>query len=302
MKRILAVVMLFCIALMLPLYSFGAEPVPSIAINYQPGSCHFDFYMIASVDEDMGIALASPFDEYVKASSTLGDIDFYDANEMRILATTLEALILRDSVAPKYTGETDSEGKLLLSGVEKGIYLVIGEKTVRDGVVYTPSPIFVSVPRRNSTSEDWKYDVNVEHTKYEKEEICGRCKELKVMKIWCGDEEGDKRPESINVQLLRDGELYETVTLTAENNWTYIWKGLSSEYEWKAVEEKVPEQYSMTVERNGDLIVIKNTYEGPPPPPPPVIPPTGQLWWPVPVMLIVGLTLFVIGWLQRRYL
>ena len=35
----------------------------------------------------------------------------------------------------------------------------------------------------------------------------------------------------------------------------------------------------------------------PPPPPPPELPQTGLLKWPVPVMAIAGITLFVVGWI-----
>ena len=31
------------------------------------------------------------------------------------------------------------------------------------------------------------------------------------------------------------------------------------------------------------------------------LPQTGQLWWPVPVLLIVGMTCFVIGWNGKRW-
>lgn len=35
----------------------------------------------------------------------------------------------------------------------------------------------------------------------------------------------------------------------------------------------------------------------PPPPPPPELPKTGQLNWPVPIMAITGVTLFITGWI-----
>ncbi|MBQ2957461.1 MAG: Cna B-type domain-containing protein, partial [Clostridia bacterium] len=40
------------------------------------------------------------------------------------------------------------------------------------------------------------------------------------------DNELGKRPESVTVQLFRDGELIDTVTVTAENNWSYTFADL----------------------------------------------------------------------------
>ena len=42
-------------------------------------------------------------------------------------------------------------------------------------------------------------------------------------------------------------------------------------------------------------IKFNNIYDSPPPPPD-----TGQLWWPVPVLVVLGLAMFVYGWITRR--
>ena len=44
-------------------------------------------------------------------------------------------------------------------------------------------------------------------------------------------------------------------------------------------------------------IKFNNIYN---PPPPPELPDTGQLWWPVPVLIVCGLALFVFGFIKRR--
>ncbi len=48
---------------------------------------------------------------------------------------------------------------------------------------------------------------------------------LNGQKTWVGDTE-DKRPESIIVELLRDGEVYRTVEVTAEDDWKYSFEDL----------------------------------------------------------------------------
>jgi hypothetical protein len=67
------------------------------------------------------------------------------------------------------------------------------------------------------------------------------------------------RPSYVDVQLTADGVVYDTVRLSAENNWSYTWKGLSSAYKWEVVEKSVPEGYSVTSELQDGTFVITNT-------------------------------------------
>lgn len=114
-----------------------------------------------------------------------------------------------------------------------------------------------------------------------------------VLKIWKNDEEHlDERPTSIEVALLRDGEVYEIVTLNEENGWQYTWMDLDGTYEWTVKEVTVLDSYTSSILQDGDLFILTNKYSE--------IPQTGQLWWPVPLLLMGGLTLIVIGLMQRR--
>lgn len=114
-----------------------------------------------------------------------------------------------------------------------------------------------------------------------------------VLKIWKNDEEHvAERPAGIEAALLRDGEVYEIVTLNEANGWRYDWTNLDGAYEWTVKEVTVLDSYTTTVLQDGDLFILTNTYS--------VIPQTGQLWWPVPLLVMGGLTLIVIGLLQRR--
>ena len=48
---------------------------------------------------------------------------------------------------------------------------------------------------------------------------------LTVNKTWTTDD-GRAIPEFVRVELLRDGQRYQIVELSAENRWTYTWKSL----------------------------------------------------------------------------
>lgn len=112
------------------------------------------------------------------------------------------------------------------------------------------------------------------------------------------------------MQLLRDGSVYDTVTLNADNNWRYTWSNLDNSYQWTVVEKEC-DGYNVVVSREGVTFVVTNTYqpETTPPTEPstpttssakPTLPQTGQLWWPVPMLCFAGLLFIVVGLIRRR--
>ena len=118
--------------------------------------------------------------------------------------------------------------------------------------------------------------------------------ERSVLKLWQNDEAHlAERPDSIQAALLRDGEVYEIVTLSEANGWRYHWTGLEAGHEWTVVEYTTLDKYTCTIARDGDTFVLVNQYSD--------IPQTGQLWWPVPILLCGGLTCIVVGLLRRRH-
>ena len=161
----------------------------------------------------------------------------------------------------------------------------------------------------------------------------------KALKIWDDDGNEEKRPDDITVHLLRDGEVYATETLNEANGWSCEWRGLTSldndgnTYEWNLIEDAV-EGYSPTMEQSGITFVLTNTFveelpEDPTPlspgepgtpgnpgtpgepdepleelPEDPVplamLPQTGMLWWPVPVMGLLGVMFLALGAAFRR--
>ncbi|MBQ3508417.1 MAG: Cna B-type domain-containing protein [Peptococcaceae bacterium] len=75
--------------------------------------------------------------------------------------------------------------------------------------------------------------------------------ERTVTKVWKGDIVND-RPDFITVEILKNGEVYETVILNADNNWQYEWTTVNDGTDWDVREINVPEGYesSMTVDNN----------------------------------------------------
>ena len=91
------------------------------------------------------------------------------------------------------------------------------------------------------------------------------------------------------MELLRNGQVYDTVTLTAAGNWQYTWVNLPSKDSLWTVREVIPQGYKATVWQEGDTFVLQNSFLSA------KLPQTGQLWWPVPILALGGLALLAIG-------
>lgn len=121
--------------------------------------------------------------------------------------------------------------------------------------------------------------------------------ERTVRKIWNDRNNSDgKRPESITVKLLRDGEPVENVKLNESNKWTHSWTDLDADHEWTVVEAAVPDGYTTISDVEGDSTEITNTHT---PPTTPDQPHTGadvqQAAWIAVAILGAGLVLLIVA-------
>lgn len=185
--------------------------------------------------------------------------------------------------------------------------MVLGERHTQDGYRYDATPFMVMLPSLDKENNVWSYDVAVS-PKFDRSKIPGSSGDdtitRKVLKVWEDKGQEKDRPEEVIVQLLRDGKVFDTVTLNAANNWRYTWTALDNGYSWTVV-EKETDNYTVEVTQEGITFVVKNTHnedipDEPTTPTKPTLPQTGQLWWPVPVLIAAGLLFVVIGLLRCR--
>lgn len=81
---------------------------------------------------------------------------------------------------------------------------------------------------------------------------------VNVRKVWVIDD-GGERPDSVSVQLMRDGEPFgDLVTLSDANDWSHAWNDLESGHNWTVVELNVPDGFKATVSQSGDTFTIIN--------------------------------------------
>ena len=291
----------------------------------------FSIWKVADVSESDQYSLTEafkPFERSVKGLYSLNEIT--NAQVWTDMACTLSGIVQDQEIAQNAGGKTDANGALPLT-VKPGLYLVTGKRTAGpDDYEYVPYAFMLHLPAVDVDTNGWSYDVTVS-PKYEKEYVPPedpdepdepRRVTRKVLKVW--DDKGceEDRPDEVTVKLLRDGKTYDTQKLSDANDWKYTWNDLSDRYDWTIV-EKLVDGYTVSVSHSGITFVVTNTKTPPyvppveppdeppvePPEEPPVTPPapgepklpqTGVLWWPVPVLLYLGIISLVIGLVRRR--
>ena len=230
---------------------------------------------IYRIADDNG--LVSPYDTYPVSLS----------GDLQACANALVNYIKIDNISADGYVVSGVDKKAYFNGLEKGLYL-ISVKPIDDGTyVYSPQVTLVNL--ESELVVDLKYDRVLKGS----EPI-----NLHVLKVWKNDNV-DSRPSSIKVSLLRDGVVYDKQELNKLNHFSFTWNGLDSSYTYDVIEDNVPSGYTVGLSRSGNTITVTNDggiAENISVPD--KLPLTGQLWWPVPFLVIVGFTCLLIG---RRY-
>ena len=336
MKRCKALALLLgtLLCLLLPGSVLAASPDLSREVSLTiclvdgetPLSGSLSLYQAARMEADGSLTVTGDFERYPVDLKDLSD------DRLRALASTLEGYVQRDDLQPMAVGKADAYGMVTWEHLTPGLYLAVGERLLQDGRYYDFAPVLVILPGEDGTA----YHLGV-RAKFDSFPVPDEPDETtvtrKVLKVWADDGREKERPRSVTVQLLRDGKVYDTVTLSASNNWRHTWRGLDSSFRWTLAETE-PDGYTVSVTREGVTFVVTNTVEeeipdeptpetpgepskpgGPDTPggpgeeipeddvpaaPGEKLPQTGQLWWPVPALLCAGLALTAAGLLRRR--
>ena len=163
---------------------------------------------------------------------------------------------------------TNSAEQCIAADLPVGLYLVLSDPVEVDNELYYTLPMLISVPTNIKDgkipyigdTEEWFYDYEV-NVKYEKEEIPPR--EYRLLKVWVNDGEGKKRPADLEVQILKNNAVVETVTLNSANNWSYSWMG-EKNARYSVREVKVPDGYKVSYEDQTTVFTIRNRFMEPP--------------------------------------
>lgn len=220
-------------------------------------------------------------------------IDKKSANVMNNAAVTLENYAILDNLPYINSGVIDDEGYLTFPNLKSGLYMVSGDVFNIKETFYQPSAALIEI----NTDTD-KSDVDlVVYPKVKYALLSEINLNNTVKKIWNDTKQSH---EPIDVEIYKNSELHETVTLSEENSWTYSWK--ATDYsQWRVKEAAVPADYIVNYQIDNGKYAIENTFTGIEAPvvttipEPQKLPQTGQLWWPVIVMGSAGIILIIIG-------
>lgn len=242
-------------------------------------------------------------------------IDDFSQDAINLSAATLENIALLDeSIEPIATGATNANGVLVFDGLADGLYLVSGAVLRVGDAVYIPSCMLFEISGDDQSMDLNAYPKIVYHTQSNQEVL------YTVKKVWLNEDGEPCDPTTeITVEIYRDLELYDTVVLSEDNNWTYEWDDFDY-YDFRVKEVVIPDGFTVAYESNETQYLIKNTYR-------PTeettitttsdtetttttvsssalittatsddwLPQTGQLWWPVIILVLAGLIFIALG-------
>lgn len=269
------------------------ERLCSLKLHYTQNELGFgdlpiQIYRVAEAFPDGTFELLEPFSGYpVNIHGITSQKEWQD------VASTLKAYIAADQLSPTRTENTDPQGSVVFRDLPTGLYYVqgilaenhSGTYKFNDFMVYLPTPL---------EDEGFNYDV----------EAVPKCTQFtpnthySVVKLWKDAGSEQDRPKNITVDILKDGQVYETVILNADNNWSYHWTVPQDTSIWTVVEKDVPQGYKVSIGENGTGFVITNTKTTPSDPPG-----TGDVF-PLSIftaaLCISGLAMVLLGVLHER--
>lgn len=208
-------------------------------------------YRVAALLEDGTYELLEPYTDYPVSLESMLSLE-----EGKHAASTLASYVKADHLEAYCTNKSDRRGEVLMERMTPGLYLILGSTVQRDDSEYLFGDYFVYLPAKGSDGE-YHYHVQA----IPKYELIIPTTEYKVVKFWKDEEGKEKRPSSIEVEILKDGVLEEICTLNAENNWSYSWETTDLEGQWSVIEKNAGDSYYVEIIENEAVFHIINTYK-----------------------------------------
>lgn len=223
--------------------------------DYIINSGDVKLYYIASVSHDYQYSLVGDFQDLSIEINGIKEV-----NEWKILENTITSYVIADGIS-ETSNAVINNNKVYFGNLKTGLYLVITDTIETEKYSLSFEPFIISVP---NLMEDgtWNYDVYSCPKPYlftpKYEDVT-----YTIIKEWRDNKQN--RPSEIEVEIYKDNDLYENISLTSDNNWTYSFVAKDDGSIYTAVERNVPEGYTVSIDKNDTRIVIINTYDEEPP-------------------------------------
>lgn len=189
--------------------------------------------------------------------------------------------IIYNSNLSSYELTTNNLGFVSFNNLDLGLYLVeqtnqvLGYSKIDSFLVYIPQ----------GTENGWTYEVNA----IPKTDII-RLMDITVEKKW-DIADSSTQPEEVTIELLKDGEVIDTVVLNDENNWTYTWYQIEESDTYSVKEKDVPSGYTDTYRQEENKFIVTNTK---------TLVQTGQNIILIEILLSFGIILIITGLILNK--
>jgi len=225
----------------------------SLTLTYTHGGEAFsdlniEIYRVAELDADGDYTLLKPFSTYpIKVHNVSSQ------KEWQEIAQTIKSYAVANKLTPYRSQKTNDEGIVSFTGLETGLYMVKGviAENVRETVVFHDFMMYLPSPAENA----YDYDVEAKpkctaYTQHER---------YTVVKLWNDEGASAHRPQSVSVDIWKDGEFYKNISLSRENSWSYSWNSEDKDGVWNVIEKDVPDGYEVSITKNETVFIITNT-------------------------------------------
>lgn len=233
-------------------YSYNGQAFSGIRIR---------IYRVASVSQFADFSLQGSFSQLPVEVNNIKSQD-----EWRQLASTLSSYVTSKAIACDSEAVTDRNGTVSFPSLPLGLYLVEGVRVEQENGYCQFDSFMLSLPNLDE-NDQWVYNVTAK-PKSSFQEVKPKEITYTVNKLWKDQGFEHLRPQTVSVQLYRNGSLMETVTLSADNNWHYSWTTTDDGALWQVVEAAVPNGYRVTMEQKNTFFFVTNGYNDPSEPPP----------------------------------
>jgi hypothetical protein len=176
---------------------------------------------------------------------------------------------------------TDASGTVMFRDLPLGLYFV---KQTSTAAGYAPCTSFlVAVPDEHEGG----YVYNITATP--KTDVA-KLTDITVRKVWNTDASAGAT-DHVTVQLLRDGVVVETATLSEQNQWQITYANMPESDAYSIKEVNIPKGFTATYSQSGYVFTVTNSA---------ALIQTGQIVWPIPVLALAGLCLIAVGAVELR--
>lgn len=250
--------MLATIGLSAPAATAATAAEGSLTVTYQYqeaalNNADISLYRLADWSAKGGYTPAGDFADHSKYPVDWNILNA-DQQTLRDFANTMAGYIAVNKPTAESTLKTDSAGVATFDQLKDGLYLAVVAPYEGNVLTCQTAAMLVALPNVHKNADEQrtlsiepKADCAVPPTTT-----------ISVNKVWKG-KNSSKRPESVKMNLLQDGKIYDSIMLNNANDWKYTWKGLQAKHEYTVVEANVPGNYTALVDRENNDYTVTNT-------------------------------------------